>query len=61
MVAGSLFTALIERHPDENVQHRDLQSKLALSASDSRGQLLAEAGVYYPAQICEKLIHLKTL
>ena len=44
MVAESRFTALIERHPDGNVQHRDLQSKLALSVSDSRGQLLAEAG-----------------
>ena len=44
MAAESLFTALIERHPDGNVQHRDLQSKLALSVSDSRGQLLAEAG-----------------
>ena len=44
MAAESLFTALIERHPDGNVQHRDLQSKLALSVSDSRGHLLAEAG-----------------
>ena len=44
MVAGSLFTALIERHPDGNVQHSDLQYKLAPGVPDSRGQLLAEAG-----------------